>query len=252
MAMTSKEIEGFPLWDQVSLGLRCARRCLPVLSMALDGMPIPGTGDDPYAEAVQCIQELVLGTSSDAQTRAAILLPAMDKLKTAITPLADAYVLLNYHATVSFTLDAALAITLNRPKDAMRSVRWALESFCKADTHSEANEANATMVQFDIDLLSERMKHHELSDRSPVSQDSFGPLWLTRPPYSFPMQGDSGDEELTIRLELPPSATDSEVLAKIKEMVSLADDLHRAYGGNGLKVAGLEAFGEVACPVEAK
>lgn len=43
-------------------------------------------------------------------------------------------------------------------------------------------------------------------------------------------------ESLVVEFELPAGATDADVIAAAKDAALLADDLHRAAGGNGLKV----------------
>jgi hypothetical protein len=50
-------------------------------------------------------------------------------------------------------------------------------------------------------------------------------------------------EEIVLEVEVPEGASDADVIAAVAGLADAADDLHRAHGGHGLRVARLQAEG---------
>lgn len=90
----------------------------------------------------------------------------------------------------------------------------------------------------DIDFLSmldnEAQILVDTSDYGPM-----GPLWPDGEPSWF-ASPQAGGSELIFDIEVPEGATDEDVVRIATELAVQADDLHRALGGRGLKVARLE------------
>jgi hypothetical protein len=59
-----------------------------------------------------------------------------------------------------------------------------------------------------------------------------------------------GNDQLVIEVEVPDDASDDQITNVVAQLADRLDDVHRAYGGGGLKVADLEATGELVVPVE--
>jgi hypothetical protein len=50
-------------------------------------------------------------------------------------------------------------------------------------------------------------------------------------------------EEIVLEVEVPEGASDAEAIAAVVGLADAADDMHRAHGGHGLRVAGPQAEG---------
>jgi hypothetical protein len=87
----------------------------------------------------------------------------------------------------------------------------------------------------------------EWTDETPVPPEFFEP---SSPPVSLAGEEPEPNNELVLQIEVPPGATEEEVLEFVKQLVDKVDALDRAYGGQGLRVKSLEAFDEAALPVE--
>lgn len=46
----------------------------------------------------------------------------------------------------------------------------------------------------------------------------------------------AGEASFVVEIDVPAGVADSELVSRVCELVSLADDYHRALGGHGLKV----------------
>jgi len=68
------------------------------------------------------------------------------------------------------------------------------------------------------------------------------------PPETVPVE--DGSDEIVLELEIPEDAPDLAVLQGITGLVDALDDLHRAHGGNGLKIDDPTFECEVPVPTE--
>jgi hypothetical protein len=103
----------------------------------------------------------------------------------------------------------------------------------------------------DFELLLVASELEKWTDETPVPQEFFGPLWPDGEPPGWPVTEEgSENDQLVLQVEVPDDASDDEVIGKVKELVDQADSLQRAYGGHGLKIDSLEAYGEALVPVE--
>ncbi len=74
----------------------------------------------------------------------------------------------------------------------------------------------------------------------------FGPLWPEGVPEGWPAREQASEGcELVFEIDMPEGVSEEEVYDGAIELAARADDLHRAYGGHGLKVKSVEIHDEV-------
>lgn len=95
----------------------------------------------------------------------------------------------------------------------------------------------------DLTLLLYLSSLYSWTDDTPVPPTVFGPLWPEGPPPGWPEE-ENPNREIALEIDLPDDATDADVKRYVELLVSKADDVYRAGGGNGLKISGLEITGE--------
>jgi hypothetical protein len=104
----------------------------------------------------------------------------------------------------------------------------------------------AAAMRRDFDLLRAAAKDENWTDETPVRQEFFGPLWLEGGLKGWLAEESTSEGcELVFEMNVPNDMPDEEVIEIAQKVAKQADKLHRAYGGHGLKVKGVEVFGDV-------
>ena len=105
--------------------------------------------------------------------------------------------------------------------------------------------AAARAVARDFDLLRHAASEEAWTDDTPVPPSFFGTLWPGGVPEGWPIQEESSEGlQLEFELDVPEGVSDEEVYARAVELAGHADDLHRSYGGRGLKIKSIEVLEE--------
>jgi hypothetical protein len=85
----------------------------------------------------------------------------------------------------------------------------------------------------DFEPLREQSIYSQGKLGKPIDLENLGPLWSNgEPEWLIPC----GDSELVFELTIPEGVSDEEVIDRAKEICRLADGMHRALGGRGLKI----------------
>lgn len=103
----------------------------------------------------------------------------------------------------------------------------------------------------DLELLEALAQTEGWGERRLVDPDVLGALFLSGPYTTKYLEAArAGNQNLEIEVQVPDSASDKETLELVRELADMADDVHRAYGGQGLRVVGLEITDEARIPQE--
>ncbi|MEM9066388.1 MAG: hypothetical protein AAGB51_12965, partial [Planctomycetota bacterium] len=133
-----------------------------------------------------------------------------------------------------------------------------------------ATAARAVDARADFELLRAAMERGELTGKTPVGPEFFGPLWPDGEPEGWPepdavphdssderrqnevapvVGGEHEDADIALRIPVLPvedTAENREELKKhLRRLVFTLNDLHVAKGGSGLKIAELQIRGPV-------
>jgi hypothetical protein len=121
----------------------------------------------------------------------------------------------------------------------------AVESYAEARMYTQHFEA---LVR-DLSLLDAALQAENWNDQTLVSRSFFGPLWPFGVPEGWPAtEPPSGAVELVVELDVPDGVSNEEVIKQVGKLANLTDDLHRAYGGHGLKIKEVTIESEACVP----
>lgn len=125
----------------------------------------------------------------------------------------------------------------------------------KSAAYAAANAAaDATNAAYDYHRLLELRPEPAPALGDPIDLTLLGPLWPAGEPEWFaasPFSQQCGDAQLTVTIEVPDDASDDDVVAAIAELTARTDNLYRALGGSGLKIAKLDIHEEARVPAGA-
>jgi len=97
----------------------------------------------------------------------------------------------------------------------------------------------AQSVESDLSSLQRAVDGY--SDTDTIPMDVFGPLWPNGEPAGWPSSPeDSEGCELVLEMSVPEGVSDDEVVQLALDWAEAADSFHRAFGGSGLKVKGVD------------
>lgn len=127
----------------------------------------------------------------------------------------------------------------------VQCAEMAVDSFAEARMSAQHF---AALVR-DLTLLADASQAENWGADTPVSPGFFGPLWPFGVPEGWPAtEPPSGDVELVVELDVPDGVSNAEVVKQVGKLADLTDDLHRAYGGHGLKIKEVTIESEACVP----
>lgn len=229
---SKKEIAQLPRWAQVAFAARCARRVQPLFKHFWP---------DASAEHVEALDRTIT-ISERGAARAA----DDDHAYNAAANAANAADTAAINATTATTaLAAAFAAAAARAADddddnnTARAADAARAAAARVGAEAERTVLRA--MRIDFEELKARAVAEQWIDDTPVPPSVFGPLWPEGEPEFWPAtESESEPLELVIELEVPDGVDDDEVAERVSELLAEMDGLHRAMGGGGLKIAGVD------------
>jgi hypothetical protein len=213
---TEEEIGKLPRWARVAFAARCARRALPLFKKH---WPEATTKRVGVLEGAIHVSEL---------TAAKFRSPPWNT---------DVYYWDDAIPTnanfVSLSASFAFVATDTRTYTAVVS----------AISNAVRSGVSIASITNDFRTIVILAEFESWTDDTPVPPTVFGPLWPDGPPAGWP-EDENPDRDLVLEIDLPDDATDADVKRYVELLVSKADDVYRAGGGNGLKISGLDITGE--------
>jgi hypothetical protein len=234
------EITTLPQWARVAFAARCARRALPLVKAGWPSAPdeIEQSIDMAITTAELAASD---GTGSDSGEAAFDL---NLEITAALNVARDAGRAIANDSSRS-AADAAIAAAKAAGALQADSVEIAASQTLQAASLMGARDFAASAICRDFHLLREAARREGWTDDTPVPPAFFGPIWPLGTPPGWPVVEESaGDDEIVIDIAVPDEASDEQIEAEVVRIVDLADDLHRAYGGRGLAVKGIEVFAD--------
>lgn len=230
---TEDEIKLLPRWARVAFAARCARRVQPLFAWARSNV------EQNVAEEIEFAITLAEWSAANAN-------------------LAD-YTCTVLHSVSGFAAEEIYWASIQAATSASRGVGSADSAAIAASSARNAYlefrdwfpvwpsgaEHRAGFAE-DFELLKAGSRIAEWNDDTPVPPEFFGPLWPRGVPDGWPVKEEASEgNELVLELEIPDGVSDEEMYAKAIALADDADSLHRAYGGNGLKVKTVEVYDEL-------
>jgi hypothetical protein len=95
----------------------------------------------------------------------------------------------------------------------------------------------------DFEMIRLAAEREGWMDDHPVPPEFFGPLWPEGEPPGWPAETPVPEDALILHIEIPDGVSEEELLEMVRQTVDRVDDLHRAYGGHGLRIESIQAQG---------
>lgn len=239
---TREEIASLPRTARVAFAARCARRVLPLYTELFE----EATAEQKQAvtQAVEMAEFWSANAEPDRPPRNVLLHAA--HTSRAVFTANSFFAFADAVFAAAAAADAADAAATNHA-----TATYAAAATYNAAAAAKAVAARAGVIRAmwtDFALLTEASGFW--TDETPVPPAFFGPLWPEGVPEGWPAEN-ADDLSMELEIEVPDDATDEEVKAKVREVLSHADGLYRARGYGGLKVDDLEVLEEVSEETEA-
>jgi len=260
---TREELAKLPCWASVAFAARCARRIQPLFARwrgatteQIDAVEHAITVAENAAAAADSARAADYAGRS-AAAAAAHYAAAADSARAAADSAgraADAaaahYAAADYAAAAARAADYAAAAARAADSAAAARVVAARAADSAAAAHvvaaAAALAATREAMRFDFELLRTAAKREQWTDDTPVPPEFFGPIWPFGAPEGWPNsehQKPSSDPHV-LRLEFSiPSALDRDEADRlIGDIIQRANELHHAYGGQGISIADGKVF----------
>lgn len=250
-----RDLQMLPRWARVAFAARCARRVQPLFRDEWPSAP---------QEHVKAIDNAI--TISEKSAAAAVLaVLAADAangvaaISAARAAVGDAVLYADAFAVAAFVADTADRAIRAAARAATAPARGTFVPSVDASTAARYACAAAgtafadAAVRRDYELLIAASEAEKWSDDTPVPPEFFGPLWPDGEPEDWPTrEPDSAGLQLMVEIELPDDVElDEDRIGEISaEIADRLDDLHRAYGGDGLTVDRVELDAPAFTPQE--
>lgn len=213
-----QEVAKLPRWARVAFAARCARRVLPLFTSGFDG----------YQDALNTVHRAVClaeisASEGRAHPEAANYAEAARDIYRKVG--FDAGITQEHHFVAVLAARAARLVNEQVP---------VIEAW---------KDAQIPLIYRDYAVLRCLADEFVWTDETPVPPTVFGPLWPDGMPTGWPAD-ENANREIELTIDLPDNASDADVKRYVELLVSKADDVYRAGGGNGLKISGLDITGD--------
>ena len=227
---TAEEILKLPRWARVAFAARCAARVAGAYQYYFPGAKINDVEAVENAIAAANANAANAAAYANANANAANAANAANDAAAKPASFAAAYAA-NAAAYAAYAAANAAAYA-----DAANAANAAANA-ANADANADANNAFLGMpliIRSDFDLLLKLSKLHNWTDKSPVTQSVFGPMWPDkRPPWV------EDEKQQSVSLPMPsidvyidPGEASEEELADVLQALS---NLQKLEGGSGLR-----------------
>lgn len=266
--ITLEELQAIPRTAVIALAARCARRALPFYRRFWEQAPAEHVGALEYAISA------AEGVATTGQTGSLANLSEAEEAASAImTAIAKRHLGPSHGGgdpakTARFPADSAVQALMA----ASSRAEWAQHALASIDSVLQAygltpggefvgdaltdayGDQADTAARIDYETLRACAEREQWTDSTPVPPAFFGPLWPDGGPRGWPVQESESEHqspELILEIDAPDTLTAAETMARVAELVESLDGVHRAFGGNGLRVANVEVLVDAGSPVGA-